>query len=248
MRTLKRIAACVVAATAAVTSVAVTASADYQVSISKSDSGGYSMGIGGVPQAVFDYDTISMVMFFGDHDSNDIGIRLDIYQSKHSQRCVILDSDLNVCGNDIAVFTPELDGERVFSFVFSEENDKEVAEFIERAKGGIFLFGTSEGSNGEQEKVFFNSSGGIVDKDYYELFTIAGASNVSTSEPTNSEPVSEPENDPTTEPAATEPVTEPESSQAPSTTQNPNSGFNGIGFVYAAAVAAGVAVVARKKK
>lgn len=59
--------------------------------------------------------------------------------------------------------------------------------------------------------------------------------------------VSDPDNDIASEPAASEPVTEPESKPS-STTQNPNSGFNGIGFVYAAAVAAGVAVVARKKK
>lgn len=263
MKTLKRIAASVVAATAVVSSVAITANADYQITGSiRETSGCFQIHIFGLPQEFFDnskYSLHSCLLVLGDNVEGCKGIRYD-YGSKNS--CYMLDADTKYC-DFWSHLSKDDNGELSLwiEFYGTEDQDKYLDEIIRHDHGSIFLYCTYEDSNGEKISVSFNSKGDHVEEDYDEPVTFAWKGIGSTSEPTSSTASEPTSSAPTSEPAAStqtstpasEPaVSAPESTAASSESTakpNPVTGIGGISLTFAAAViAAGAVVVARKKK
>lgn len=264
MKNLKKIAASVVAATAVVSSVAVTASADYQVTGSINErTGCFQIHIFGMPQEFFDYSkysTQSCLLVLGDNVDGCKGIRFDNGVNKHS--CYMLDEDTKYC--DFFAHTSKDDKGELslwIEFYGAEDQNKYLDEIIRHDHGSIFLYCTYEDSNGEKISVSFNSKGDHVEAEYDEPVTFTWKGIGSTSEPTSSTASEPTSSAPTSEPAASAqtstPASEPAASAPESTAAssentakpNPVTGIGGISLTFAAAaIAAGAVVVARKKK
>lgn len=256
MNIFKKVAACFAAATV-MTSMAVTASADYQIEGKEFDDH-YSLQISGIPQSVFDYQVASFEIRFKNSDGSDNPkfIHYDLFLHDNGKfRCYVTDKDLikesNVYENlDIGIMVLEND-EWGWTIQF-DKDDEYLAEFMKCTEGWLGLIGgTLSNNGGEYQSVFFNSNGDTRAESYFEpvSFTWEALNSASepASEPTSSEPASEPvSSEPVSEPAASEPVSSETTASQPS---NVDTGTAGVAAVVGTAVlAAGAVIVTRKKK
>lgn len=259
MNILKKTVACLAAATV-MTSLAVTASAEYLIEGKEFDDH-YALQISGIPQTVFDLDTATIVMltfdnggdvstqkaitfFYGvtnDNGDENAGMIHDISGEKYA---------------DLTASALELDnGEKGYTIKF-DKNNEYLADFMKCSEGGLSLSIMARVNGSETpQRVYFNSHGDTRAEAYLEPVTFTwqalNSASEPASEPTSSEPASEPVSEPTSsepvsEPAASEPVSSETTASQPS---NVDTGTAGVAAIVGTAVlAAGAVIMTRKKK
>lgn len=245
------------------TSMAVTASAEYQISGVVSEDK-YYLRVVGLPETIVnhsDYEVIGITVTFEDHDKA-IFIYID-RTDDYRVDCYIQDQNDNVLGDlrcDLLTFDG-FGGELGLMIEFPGDNEY-LAEFMEYGTAGILFFGNNF-DGGTHQVVFYNSNGEEVDYGTFEITTVTwetlnttgesqpAESETASSESTSSEPAPEPvSSEPAPEPVSSEPVSETVNSE-PTASQptNVDTGVAGIAAVVGTAVlAAGAVIVTRKKK
>ncbi|MCM1164467.1 MAG: hypothetical protein NC299_08655 [Lachnospiraceae bacterium] len=255
MNILRKAAACFAAA-AVMTSLAVTASAEYKVSGVNGNDGKYYLRIVGLPEELSndpDGHPIGMVTVnFSEDDgfTSLYRLRFNVYNRSDETECLVItlsNEILETLNCNLMTFEG-FDGELGFLVEFSAD-DEYLPQFA-HYKNAVLQVGAGyfeyDSNNNITGSVFdtYSSDGKIAADNYTEKVVSTwqeiGAADTSepVSEPTSSEPAPE-------EPAASEPVSEP----APSAPTNVDTGVTGVAAVFgAAALAAGVVIAARKKK
>ncbi len=264
MKNLKRIAASIVAATAIVSSVAVTASADYKASGVNGESGKYLLRIAGLPEQISNdpqnHPVILLQMRIPLFTSAGeyISMTFSINNESKEGTCMLYIGKEKTGDYPCKLVT--IDGELALSTEFPS-NDEVLAGFILTEK--VFVGPSIAGNLTNREFDYYAADGTALsetDADKYheeievtwEPIHIGVPSESTTSEPT-SEPVSEPTSTPVSEPTSSAPEsTAPESSETSKPSEekpNPTTGVGSIAFaVAAAAIAGGAVIVARRKK
>ncbi len=247
MNILKKAVSCFAAA-AVMTSMAVTASAEYKVSHGKTDEGKNYIQWSGITSKLEEYDSIQGALRFqlGDkiYDKNSL---VGFYKSsygEYGERTVgqVVDGTTEtvdtVYENLEVEISKDADG-YIFKIVFPLDSEA-FAAYSEQDYIGLTIVGVKVDENGNKQVDYYSGNGDIVDNpkyvewlDWKTLF-----------EDESSEPVSEP----VSEPAASAPestTTSTENTAKP----NPVTGIGGISLTFTAAViAAGAVIVARRKK
>lgn len=255
MNIFKKTVACLAAATV-MTSMAVTASAEYQINGEELDDS-YHLIITGIPQDVFNYPLLitAMVTFDNGGDvSTQKAIECNLSLSNNTTICKIIDSSRNEYGALTCGLRVSTNDEEIGISIRFDKDNEYLAEFMKCTQGSLCLRGTTKNSNDEMQSVYFNSNGDTRAESYFEpvSFTWQALNSASepVSEPTSSEPASEPVSEPTSSEPVSEPASEPVSSEpAPSQPNNVDTGTAGVAAVVGTAVlAAGAVIVTRKKK
>lgn len=263
MNILKKAAACFAAA-AVMTSMAVTASADYQIEGQDGNSA-YFLKISGIPQDVFKLPMVMLTMTFdnGGDASTQKAIQYAYAPSTKKSTCKIIDISNNEYGTLKNGFFLLDNGEVGIVIEFDKDNEY-LAEFIKCTEGGLGVQGLCGDGNGGTQFIFFNSKGNTRAEAYVEPVSFTWQA-ISTEDNSNNSTSSEAsgyvEPEPTSsetsgyvEPAesestSSEPVSEPVSSE-PSATQpsNVDTGAAGVAAVMGTALlAAGAVIVGRKR-
>lgn len=256
MKTFKKIAASVAAAAMATACVVVTASADYQIEGKESNDGKYTLTVSGIPKIAFDYPKFTLQMKFYDDDGYDLytlnlNYVADIGGGVPFWRSNVADGSNNqniLRELHIERSTNLGSGETVFNIEF-DKDDEYLSELMKCSEIKAAL-GVLADPNDTGSVSWIDINGNEAQTPDNVTFTWQALS--STSEPTSSAPVSEPVSEPASTPASEPTASTTENSAAENTTSeeknNPVTGIGGIGFIAAAAVIAGAAVVAVKKK
>lgn len=258
MNIFKKAVACLAAVTV-MTSMAVTASADYQISGGIDDSGKYGMRVSGLPKEAFEYPNVGVQLFFGEDETLPAKhITAEIGPNMTHGYINDYDGNTFTYNKDVFFFYRDQDdGNRSYVFWFDEDSNEDIVKMMESPKCRVYVYAKLDGvSDGQPNWKFFDSKGNVAEVKYNELVTIdwttsGSASETTSSEPVSSEPTPEPvSSEPAPEPISSEPVSETVSSE-PTTSQptNVDTGVTGIAAVVGAAVlAAGAVIVTRKKK
>lgn len=262
MRTFKKMTACIVAAAAVMTSVAVTASADYQIRgfSDQNNSGKYTIRITGLPQSVFS-DPQSPVIMSELHFEND-GTKLNkfivisYFNKVDTAECYIMDNSSNKYGT-LTCNAVEFNNGEIGFLIQLDSNNEYLADFIKCSTGTVWFAGGYMDTDGQMKIKCYASNGDTVAQSYAESTALTwqeltSANNSDASSEPTSEPTSTPASEPTSEPASEPAASVPEStvtSTDNTAQQNPVTGIGGISLTFAAAaIAAGAVIVARKKK
>lgn len=258
MKNLKKIAASVVAATAVVSSIAVTASADFKIEGNpQADGNKYSLTVWGIPEEALKHSEFQMQFLLDDDETKFLVlngylggvsceatisvVRKDDPNRMDAIRKMTAKSAYNL-GTQKRVFIIEFD-----------KDDEYLAEIMKRTNLQCVL----TADDNDSSTLWLDSDGNVIDsqvrEDYFKNVALDLKPLSSTSEPTSSEPTSAPASEPASSTPASEPAASvPESTAASSESaaqQNPVTGVGGITLTFAAAaIAAGAVIVARKKK
>lgn len=254
MNILKKTVACLAAATV-MTSLAVTASADYSITIGegKFEENANTMVVRGIPAALYSSDISELsitISFYEGADDKVLDQSIIIAKVKSSNSCKVVKNT----GSGIEELET-LNISRV-PLVKDESGEKYVDFWVEPISADDEYFKTFSGSTKAKIEIEALTADGVdmSDESYNKTVEIEWLDLATTNDPVSepaSEPVSEPtSSEPANEPVSSESVSETESSE-PTTSQpgNVDTGAAGIAAVIGTAVlAAGAVIVTRKKK
>lgn len=272
MNIFKKTAACLAAA-AVMTSLAVTASAEYQISgISLENE--YCIRVKGLPESAFNDPNNPVItvtlMFENGDESYDKAINTTILRKDDNKAtCHIISKGSDKTADLVCKFVSFSDGEIGIIIHFPVDSEY-LAEFMKYGTGCVAFMGGYQGDDGKMKMNGYTSDGELVELGYVDRSAIAWEalnpdenSEPSPSEPASSEtsgfvepaPSESASSEPASEPVSSEPVSEPAASEpvssepAPVQPDNVDTGVTGIAAVVgAAALAAGAVTVTRKKK
>lgn len=266
MNIFKKAAACLAAATV-MTSVAVTASAEYIVTRADHTSGAPGLAVIGFPTNLNTYGIVSGTVYFSNSNEQcDYFLIFTIIKNQNKVLCKVMRDNNGtyeyVENGDVPLFQWGTVGEygEGIMIAFSEDSGW-FEKFSEYDSVGLQINGATV-RNDQPAFDYFSSTNETVDENYIEWthidWVLSGDDSDSsepTSEPVSSEATSgyvEPEE---SEPVSSEPVSEQTSSgpisSEPSSSQpsNVDTGVTGIAVaVGTAMLAAGAVIVTRKKK
>lgn len=264
MNIFKKTVACLAAA-AVMTSMAVTASAEYKVSGVNGNDGKYYLRIVGLPEEISN-DTSQRpvaavaVNFEKDGLVSIYQLGFQVFNRNNETICQVMDAGgtmLEELNCNLLSFEG-FNGELGFLVEFPA-HDQYLTQFmgfenavVSAVAAGYYDYDADYNITGSNFS-YYSSNGQTVDMDYVEKVTATWQeiSKADTSESTSSEPASEPVSEPTSsepvsEPAASEPVSSEPTTSQPS---NVDTGTAGVAAVVGTAVlAAGAVIVTRKKK
>ena len=256
MNIFKKATACLAAA-AVMTSVAVTASAEYQISLTDSDDGEHYLDIIGLPENLEKYRVVLGTMQFSNSDEScDRALAFTLLKSEgEGLTCKVIDT-YGTEYEELECVWGSLDGKQAFRVFFPADSEL-FNKFSQFNGAGFAIGGMALDADGNPSLEYYSSTGESVEQSYVEWSTINritndtnnNSGNSATSgyvEPEESEPVS---SEPVSEPTSTEPVYEPASSETDSSpSTNVDTGVTGIAAVVGTALlAAGAVIVSRKK-
>ncbi len=265
MNIFKKTVACLAAASV-MTSMAVTASAEYKVSGVNGNDGKYYLRIVGLPEEISN-DTSQRpvaavaVNFEKDGLVSIYQLGFQVFNRNNETICQVMDAGgtmLEELNCNLLSFEG-FNGELGFLVEFPA-HDQYLTQFmgfenavVSAVAAGYYDYDADYNITGSNFS-YYSSNGQTVDMDYVEKVTATWQeiSKTDTSEPTSSDPASEPtssepaSSEPVSEPAASEPVSSEPTASQPS---NVDTGTAGIAAVFGTAVlAAGAVIVTRKKK
>lgn len=267
MNIFKKAAACLAAA-AVMTSVTMTASAEYIVARADHTSGAPGLAILGFPTKLNTYGIVSGTVYFSNSNEQcDYFLMFTIIKNQNKVSCKVMRNNNgtyeNVENGEVPLFQWGAVGEygEGIMIAFSEDSGW-FEKFSEYDSVGLQINGATV-RNDQPAFDYFSSTNETVDENYIEWTPInweLSGDNSESSEPT-SEPASsntsgyvEPEvsepvsSEPVNEPASSEPVSEPASSETSSSSTNVDTGVTGIAAIVGTALlAAGAVIVSRKK-
>lgn len=239
MSFFKKTAACLAAA-AVMASVAATASAEFKVEGNPQvDSDKYSLTVWGIPEEAFDYPSFQMQFLLDDDRSKFLVLSGYLGGALCDATISVVDEDSNYLH-----IMSEMPAQRAFDLgtqksVFHIEFDKDdeyLAEMMTWTGVECMLTVYTD----VDTMLWLDSDGNVLGDEAKEEYPQNVALDLkalsSSSEPTSSEPVSEPES-------------EPESSEPTAAPSNVDTGTAGVAAVIGTAMlAAGAVVVARKRR
>lgn len=259
MNILKKTVACLAAATV-MTSIAVTASADYSLTIGegKFEENTNTMVVRGIPADLYGSSISELsitISFYEGADDKVLDQSIIIAKVKSSNSCKVVKNtgsgieELETLNISRVPLVKDESGERYVDFWVEpiSADDEYFKTFSGCTKAKIDIEAlTTDGVDMSDES--YNKT---VEIEWLDLASTNEPVSEPASEPVSSEPVSEPtSSEPANEPVSSEPVSETESSE-PTTSQpgNVDTGAAGIAAVIGTAVlAAGAVIVTRKKK
>lgn len=273
MNFFKKTVACLAAATV-MTSMAVTASAEYQISGVNGNDGKYYLRIIGLPEQLSNdpsHHPVGGVTVAFPESQLQFYLVFTVFNRTNEVQCKLMMNDLEVKKLPCQLLTFEkFDNKLGFLVDFSVDDELRSGLILANTlkvscvMAGYFDYDSDGNISGNHFDYYDGNGNTISEEDSYDYFEMAnvtwqpvggddGTENTDSSEsepasePTSSEPASEPtSSEPVSEPAASEPVSSEPTTSQPS---NVDTGTASVAAVVGTAVlAAGAVIVTRKKK